>query len=168
MWWCAGKLRTLSTILLLEVLHIAFSLGQKFRFLRLLKFVQHRNPTAWLVFKKTTHKPFIIPKYANKLESWAIYIHLFYSSRSEILVIRISEVEIWVDCAVRADVTSIVFLLLSCHLYRCLSLNDCWALISELTITHLNDRMVNSRNRWGDAEAHHANGPNLPPPPTLA
>jgi hypothetical protein len=40
-------------------------------------------------------------------------------------------------------------------------------LISELTITHLNDRMVNTRNRRGDPEPDLRNG-NPPPPPTLA
>jgi hypothetical protein len=35
-------------------------------------------------------------------------------------------------------------------------------------ITRLNDRMVNTCNRRGDAEAHHANGQNPRPPPTLA
>jgi hypothetical protein len=35
-------------------------------------------------------------------------------------------------------------------------------------VTHLLDRMVNTRNERGDAEAHQSNGPNPPPPPTLA
>jgi hypothetical protein len=40
-------------------------------------------------------------------------------------------------------------------------------LISELMVTHLNDRMVNTRNTWDDPEPDLPNG-NPPPPPTLA
>jgi hypothetical protein len=39
-------------------------------------------------------------------------------------------------------------------------------LISELTVTHLNDRMVNTHNGRGDPEPAQANG-NPPPPSTL-
>jgi hypothetical protein len=59
-------------------------------------------------------------------------------------------------------------LFLSCHSYRCLCLDYCWVLISELTVTLLNDRMVNTRNGWGDAEAHQVNEPNPPLSPILA
>jgi hypothetical protein len=58
-------------------------------------------------------------------------------------------------------------LILSCHLYRCLSLDYGRMLISELTVTQLNDRMVNTRNGRGDLELDLPNG-NPPPPPTLA
>jgi hypothetical protein len=40
-------------------------------------------------------------------------------------------------------------------------------LIFELMVTHLNDRMVNTHNRWDDPEPDLLNG-NPPPPPTLA
>jgi hypothetical protein len=39
---------------------------------------------------------------------------------------------------------------------------------SKLMVTRLNDRMVNPPNGRGDVEAPRANGPNPPPPPTLA
>jgi hypothetical protein len=42
------------------------------------------------------------------------------------------------------------------------------SLISELTVTHLNEIMVNPLNGWGNAEAPRANGPNPPPSSTLA
>jgi hypothetical protein len=42
------------------------------------------------------------------------------------------------------------------------------SLIFELMVTHLNDRMMNHLNGWGDVEAPRVNGPNPPPPPTLA
>jgi hypothetical protein len=35
-------------------------------------------------------------------------------------------------------------------------------------VTHLNDRMVNTRNGRAEAEASQANGPNPPPSPSLA
>jgi hypothetical protein len=57
-------------------------------------------------------------------------------------------------------------LFLSCYLYHCLSLDYGGILISELTVTHLNDRMVNTHNRRGDPEPDLPNG-NPPPPPTL-
>jgi hypothetical protein len=41
------------------------------------------------------------------------------------------------------------------------------SLISELMVTCLDDRMMNTHNRWAKAENAHANG-NPPPPPTLA
>jgi hypothetical protein len=41
------------------------------------------------------------------------------------------------------------------------------SLISELMVTYLNDRMVNTRNGRGDLEPAHPKG-NPPPPPTLA
>jgi hypothetical protein len=56
---------------------------------------------------------------------------------------------------------------LSCHLYRCLSLDYGGMLISELTVTHMNDRMVNTRNGRGDPKPDLPNG-NPPPPPTLS
>jgi hypothetical protein len=62
---------------------------------------------------------------------------------------------------------SFFFLSLSCHLYRCLSLDYGGMLISELTVTHMNDRMVNTHNGRGDPEPDLPNG-NPPPPPTLA
>jgi hypothetical protein len=58
-------------------------------------------------------------------------------------------------------------LILSCHLYPCLSLDYGEILISELMVTHLNDRMVNTRNGRGDPEPDLPNR-NPPPPPTLA
>jgi hypothetical protein len=58
-------------------------------------------------------------------------------------------------------------LFLNCHLYRCLSLYYGEMLISELMVTHLNDRMVNTHNLRGDPEPDLPNG-NPPPPPTLA
>jgi hypothetical protein len=42
------------------------------------------------------------------------------------------------------------------------------SLIFELMVTHLNDRMMNHLNGWGDVEAPRVNGPNPPPLPTLA
>jgi hypothetical protein len=41
------------------------------------------------------------------------------------------------------------------------------SLISELMVTCLDDRMVNTHNRWARAENAQGNG-NLPPPPSLA
>jgi hypothetical protein len=58
-------------------------------------------------------------------------------------------------------------LFLSCHLYRYLSLDYHGVLISKLTVTHLNGRMVNTHNGRGDPEPDLPNG-NPPPPPTLA
>jgi hypothetical protein len=58
-------------------------------------------------------------------------------------------------------------LFLSGHLYHCLSLDYGGMSISELTVTYLNDRMVNTRNGRGDPEPDLLNG-NPPPPPTLA
>jgi hypothetical protein len=40
-------------------------------------------------------------------------------------------------------------------------------LISELTVTHLNDRMVNTHNGRGDPE-HEVSNRNPPPPPNIA
>jgi hypothetical protein len=51
--------------------------------------------------------------------------------------------------------------------YHCLCLPYCRVSISELMVTCLNDRMVNTRNGRGHPEPAHPNG-NLPPPPTLA
>jgi hypothetical protein len=51
--------------------------------------------------------------------------------------------------------------------YHCLSLPYCRVLISELMVTYLNDRMVNTRNEMGGPEPAHPNG-NPPPLPTLA
>jgi hypothetical protein len=50
--------------------------------------------------------------------------------------------------------------------YHCLSLLYCWVLISELMVTCLDDRMVNTHNERGDPEPAHQNG-NPPPLPTL-
>jgi hypothetical protein len=58
-------------------------------------------------------------------------------------------------------------LFLSCHLYRCLSLNYGGMFISELTVTHLNGGMVNPGNGRGDPKPEMPNG-KPPPPPTLA
>jgi hypothetical protein len=58
-------------------------------------------------------------------------------------------------------------LLLSCHLYHCLSLEYYWVLIYELMVTYLYDRMVNTCNGRGEAETSQVNG-NPPPPQTLA
>jgi hypothetical protein len=58
-------------------------------------------------------------------------------------------------------------LFLSCHLYRCLRLYYSGLLISELTVTHLNNRMVNTHNLRGDPKPTLLNR-NPPPPPTLA
>jgi hypothetical protein len=58
-------------------------------------------------------------------------------------------------------------LFLSCHLYHCLSLYYGGMLISELTVTHLNDIMVNTSHLRGDSEPDLPNG-NPPPSPTLA
>jgi hypothetical protein len=58
-------------------------------------------------------------------------------------------------------------LFLSCHLYRCLRLYYSGLLISELTVTHLNNRMVNTHNLKGDPKPTLLNR-NPPPPPTLA
>jgi hypothetical protein len=41
------------------------------------------------------------------------------------------------------------------------------SLISKLMVTCLDDRMVNTRNRWARIESAQGNG-NLPPPPSLA
>jgi hypothetical protein len=41
------------------------------------------------------------------------------------------------------------------------------SLISELMVTYLDDRKVNTCNGWAEAENSQANG-NPPPPPTLA
>jgi hypothetical protein len=41
------------------------------------------------------------------------------------------------------------------------------SLISELMVTYLDDRMVNTHNGWGDLEPANLNR-NPPPPPTLA
>jgi hypothetical protein len=51
--------------------------------------------------------------------------------------------------------------------YHCISLPNCRVSISELMVTYLNDRMVNTHNGRGDPEPAHPNG-NPPPPPTLA
>jgi hypothetical protein len=55
----------------------------------------------------------------------------------------------------------------SCHIYHCLSLDYYWVLIFELTVTHLNDKMVNTHDRRGDPEPAMSNG-KPPTPPTLA
>jgi hypothetical protein len=55
----------------------------------------------------------------------------------------------------------------SYHLYCCLSLDYCLFFISKLTVTHLNDIMVNTRNRRGDPEPAMLNE-NPPPSSTLA
>jgi hypothetical protein len=51
--------------------------------------------------------------------------------------------------------------------YHCLSLPYCRVSISELMVTCLNDRMVNTHNGMGDPKPAHPNG-NPPPLPTLA
>jgi hypothetical protein len=58
-------------------------------------------------------------------------------------------------------------LLSSCHLYRCLSLDCDWDLISKLTVSHLHDSIVRSHDRSADAETAQPGG-HSSPPPTLA
>jgi hypothetical protein len=53
---------------------------------------------------------------------------------------------------------------LSCHIYRCLSLDYYWQLIFELTVSHLYDRMVSTHDGSADAEAAQSDGHSSPPP----
>jgi hypothetical protein len=57
-------------------------------------------------------------------------------------------------------------LLLSCHLYHCLSLLML-SLISKLMVTSWDDRMVSTRNGRAGVEDSQGNR-NTPPPPSLA
>jgi hypothetical protein len=47
--------------------------------------------------------------------------------------------------------------------YHCLSVPNCRVSISELMVTCLNDRMLNTRNGRGDPEPAYPNGNPLPP-----
>jgi hypothetical protein len=100
------------------------------------------------------------------LERYRNSIQLLCLAPNQILTKIVSEFLICDYCTIRTDLTILLFIL-ELSPMRLLKIGLRLSFLSKLMVTHLNDRMMYTRNGRGDPEPTMSNG-TPPPPPTLA
>jgi hypothetical protein len=100
------------------------------------------------------------------LQSKETYIRLSCLCSDLILSVRAQKLKNCVDCTVRAEFT-VFSINIELSPLPLLKFALVWSLISKLTVTCSDGRMVNTRNVRNGVENSQGNG-NPPPPPSLA